>query len=85
MGLKTQVGDDVLVKWRLHTTKLLHTEVLSVCLLVALHVQQRVAVVDDPGSVRAAGNVLTLAVPSDEETVGCRPRSWETRRTLWAI
>lgn len=40
--------------------------------LVALHVQQGVAVVDEAGSVGTVGHFLTLAVPGDEEAMGCR-------------
>lgn len=40
--------------------------------LVALHVQQGVTVVDEVSSVGTEGHVLTLAVASDEEAVGCR-------------
>lgn len=54
------------------TTKILHTKVLSVCPLVALHVQQGIAIIDEASSLRTVGHVLTLAMSGDEETMGCR-------------
>jgi len=46
-------------------------EVLSVRPFVALHVQQRVSVVDKASSVGTERHVRTLAVSGDEEAVGC--------------
>lgn len=52
---------------------------------VALHVQQGVSVVDEVGSLRTEGHVLSLAVTGDEEAVGCRHRPWQTRKTLRTV
>lgn len=46
-------------------------EILSVCPLVALNVQQRVPVVDLASSRGTAWNFSGLAVSCDEETMGC--------------
>ena len=51
------------------------TQVLSVGALVALHVQQGVAVVDEAGSVGAERDVLALAVAGNEEAVGSGRRA----------
>lgn len=64
---------------------LLRTQVLSVGPLVALHVQQRVAVVDQAGAVGTEGDVLALTVSGDEEAVGCRDGSWSTGETLRTV
>lgn len=53
-------------------TKILRTKVLSVRPLVALHVQQRVSVVDEASSFGTQRHILTLAVSGDEEAVGRR-------------
>ncbi|KAK9524986.1 hypothetical protein VZT92_017341 [Zoarces viviparus] len=63
----------------------LRTEVLSVSPLVALHVQQGVAVVDEASAVGTVGHLLTLAVSGDEEAVGRRDRSWRTGNSLWTV
>ena len=53
--------------------------------LVALHVQQGVAVVDEAGSVGAERDVLALAVAGDEEAVGGGSRSRGPGLTLGAV
>jgi len=53
--------------------------------LVALHVQQGVSVVDEAGSVGAVGHLRTLAVPGDEEAVGCGEGSWRTGNSLRTV
>lgn len=55
------------------------------CPLVALHVEQGVAVVDGVSSLWTDGNILTLAVSGDEEAMGCRDCSCDTGRTLWTV
>lgn len=53
--------------------------------LVALHVQQGVAVVDEAGPLGAEGHILALAVARDQEAVGDGTRSrraGDTRRAV---
>lgn len=40
--------------------------------LIALHIQQRITIIDQASSVGAEGHILTLAVSGDEEAVSCR-------------
>lgn len=48
------------------------TQVLSVGSFVALHIKQRISVVDEIGPIRTVRYVLSLAVSGYEEAVSCR-------------
>lgn len=52
--------------------KVHHTQVLSMCPLIALHIQQRITIIDQASSVGTEGHILTLAVSGDEEAMSCR-------------
>lgn len=47
------------------------TQVLSVGSFVALHIKQRISVVDEIGPIRTVRYVLSLAVSGYEEAVSC--------------
>lgn len=51
---------------------ILHTKVLSMCSLVALHIQQGIAIIDEVSSLRTVGHVLSLTMTGDEEAMSCR-------------
>lgn len=61
------------------------TEVLSVRPLVALHVEQGVAVVDEVTALGAEGHLCGLAVSGDEEAVSRGDRAGGTGRPLRSI
>lgn len=51
--------------------KTLHTQVLSVRSLVALHVKQRISIVDEISPIRTVRDVLSLTVSGYEEAMSC--------------
>lgn len=65
--------------------KTLHTQVLPVRSLIALHIKQRISVVDEISPVGTVGNIPSLAVSGYEEAMSCSHWSRKTRKTLWTI
>lgn len=65
--------------------KALHTQVLPVRSLIALHIKQRISIVDEISPIGTVGNILSLAVSGYEEAMSCRHWSRKTRKTLWTI
>lgn len=65
--------------------KTLHTQVLPVRSLIALHIKQRISIVDEISPIGTVGNILSLAVSGYEEAMSCSHWSRKTRKTLWTI
>lgn len=63
----------------------LHTQVLAVRSLVALHIKQRVSVVDEISPIRTVRDILSLTMSGYEEAMSCSHWSWKTRKALWTI
>lgn len=51
--------------------KTLHTQVLSVCSFVALHIKQGISIVDEISPVRTVWYILSLTVSGYEEAMSC--------------
>lgn len=49
----------------------LHTQVLAVRSLVALHIKQRVSVVDEISPIRTVRDILSLTMSGYEEAMSC--------------
>lgn len=55
------------------------------CSFVALHIKQRISIVDEISPIRTVWYILSLTVSGYEEAMSCSHWSWKARKTLWTI